>query len=141
VGVDILWAMGDGVQIQTDQVGDFGKGLRKDADGGFATAAGRGADLHRQGVGLGWKISAGPIMEVKQKYASALAATDANLRVYPVAAGILADVAEEVARRFAHADKTSAVTQQEIQTMLSGAITHAQSLIDQAQNMGRGLQP
>ena len=133
--------MGDGVQIQTDQVGDFGKGLRKDADGGFATAAGRGADLHRQGVGLGWKISAGPIMEVKQKYASALAATDANLRVYPVAAGILADVAEEVARRFAHADKTSAVTQQEIQTMLSGAITHAQSLIDQAQNMGRGLQP
>jgi hypothetical protein len=133
--------MGDGVRIQTDQVGDFGQGLRKDADGGFATAAGRGADLHRQGVGLGSQINAGPIMEVKQKYASALAATDANLRVYPVAAGILADVASEVARRFAHADMTSAVTQQEIQTMLSGAITQAQSLIDQAQNMGRGLQP
>jgi hypothetical protein len=133
--------MGDGVQIQTDQVDDFGKGLRKDADGGFATAAGRGADLHRQGVGLGSQINAGPILEVKRKYADALAATDANLRVYPVAAGILADVAEEVARRFAHADLNSAVTQREIQTMLSGAITQAQSLIDQAQNMGRGLQP
>jgi hypothetical protein len=128
--------MGDGVQIQTDQVGDFGHGLRKDADGGLAAAAGRGADLHRQGVGLGAQINAGPIMEVKQKYAAALAATDANLRVYPVAAGILADVAEEVARRFAHADMTSAITQQEIQTMLSGAITHAQSLIT-----GRGSQP
>jgi hypothetical protein len=123
------------VQIQTDQVGDFGHGLRKDADSGFAAAAGRGADLHRQGVGLGAQINAGPIMEVKQKYAAALAATDANLRVYPVAAGILADVAEEVARRFAHADMTSAVTQQEIQTMLSGAITHAQSLLT-----GRGSQ-
>lgn len=133
--------MGDGVQIQTDQVGDFGKGLRKDADGGFAAAAGRGADLHRQGVGLGAQINAGPIMAVKQKYAAALAATDANLRVYPVAAGILADVAEEVARRFAHADMSSAVTQQEIQSMLSGAIAHAQSVLDQAQNMGRGLQP
>jgi hypothetical protein len=133
--------MADGVQIQTDQVGDFGKGLRQDADGGFATAAGRGADLHRQGVGLGSQINAGPIMEVKRRYADALAATDANLRVYPVAAGILADVAEEVARRFAHADMTAAVTQQEIQSMLDGAITQAQALIDQAQNMGRGLQP
>jgi hypothetical protein len=133
--------MGDGVQIQTDQVGDFGQGLRKDADGSFATAAGRGAHLHRQGVGLGNQINAGPIMEVKRKYADALAATDANLRVYPVAAGILADVAEEVARRFAHADLNAAVTQQQIQSMLSGAITQAQSLIDQAQNMGKGLQP
>lgn len=133
--------MGDGVQIQTDQVGSFGQGLRADADGGFAAAAGRSAHLHRQGVGLGAQINAGPILEVKQKYAAALAATDANLRVYPVAAGILADVAEEVARRFAHADTSSAVTQQEIRTMLSGAITHAQSLLDQAQNMGRGLQP
>jgi hypothetical protein len=133
--------MGDGVQIQTDQVGDFGQGLRKDADGSFAAAAGRGAHLHRQGVGLGNQINAGPIMEVKRKYADALAATDANLRVYPVAAGILADVAEEVARRFAHADLNSAVTQQQIQTMLSGAITQAQTMIDQAQTMGKGLQP
>jgi hypothetical protein len=133
--------MGDGVQIQTDQVGGFGQGLRKDVDGSFAAAAGRGAHLHRQGVGLGNQINAGPIMEVKRKYADALAATDANLRVYPVAAGILADVAEEVARRFAHADLNSAVTQQQIQSMLSGAITQAQSLIDQAQNMGKGLQP
>jgi hypothetical protein len=133
--------MADGVRIQTDQVSNFGKGLREDAGGGFAAAAGRGADLHRQGVGLGSQISAGPIMAVKQRYADALAATDANLRVYPVAAGILADVAEEVARRFAHADTNSAVTQQEIRSMLSGAITQAQGLIDQAQNMGKGLQP
>jgi hypothetical protein len=133
--------MGDGVQIQTGQVGDFGQGLRKDADGGFAAAAGRGADLHRQGVGLGSQINAGPILEVKQRYAAALAATDANLRVYPVAAGILADVAEEVARRFAHADTTSAVTQAQIKSMLSGAIAQAQGVLDQAQNMGRGLQP
>ena len=125
--------MGDGVQIQTDQVGDFGKGLRKDADGTFAAAAGRSADLHRQGVGLGNQINAGPIMQVKQKYADALAATDANLRVYPVAAGILADVAEEVARRFAHADLNAAVTQQEIQTMLNGAITQAQSAVASVQ--------
>jgi hypothetical protein len=133
--------MGDGVQIQTDQVGTFGQGLREDADGGFAAAAGRGAHLHRQGVGLGTRINAGPIMEVKRAYAAALAATDANLRVYPVAAGILADVAEEVARRFAHADTTSAVTQREIQALLTGAITQARGVIDQAQNMGRGLQP
>lgn len=133
--------MGDGVRIQTDQVGDFGKGLRQDAGGGFAAAAGRGAHLHRQGVGLGSRIDSGPIMEAKQRYAEALAATDANLRVYPVAAGILADVAEEVARRFAHADRTSAVTQQQIQTMLDGAIAHARGVIDQARNMGRGPQP
>ena len=122
--------MGDGVQIQTDQVGDFGHRLRTDADGGFAAAAGRGAHLHQQGVGLGSQINSGPIMEVKQRYAEALAATDANLRVYPVAAGILADVAEEVARRFAHADLTSAVTQQQIQTMLSGAIAQARTLLE-----------
>jgi hypothetical protein len=133
----MVWAMGDGVRIQTDQVGNFGRGLRTDAGGGFATAAGRGADLHRQGVGLGHQINAGPIMEVKQKYASALAATDANLRVYPLAAGILADVATEVAQRFAHADMTAA----EVQSLLSEAITQAQGLIDQAQNMGRGFQP
>jgi hypothetical protein len=130
--------MSDGVQIQTDQVGDFGKGLRKDADGGFASAAGRGADLHRQGVALGAQINAGPIMEVKQKYAEALANTDANLRIYPVAAGILADVAEEIARRFAHADMTSAVTQQEIRSMLNGAIGHAQSLLQQVEHPSKG---
>jgi hypothetical protein len=133
--------MGDGVQIQTDQVGHFGQGLRKDADGGFAAAAGRGAGLHRQGVGLGAQINAGPIMEVKHKYAAALAATDANLRVYPVAAGILADVAEEVARRFAETDRQSALTHAEITSLLSGAIAKAQGVLDQAQNMGRGLQP
>ena len=69
------------------------------------------------------------------------AARIGRIPVYPVAAGILADVAEEVARRFAHADLNAAVTQQEIQTMLNGAITQAQSLIDQAQNMGKGPQP
>jgi hypothetical protein len=124
--------MSDGVQIQTDQVSDFGKGLRQDAGGGFASAADRGADLHRQGVALGSQINAGPIMAVKQKYAEALASTDANLRLYPLAAGVLADVAEEIARRFAHADTNSAVTQQEIRSLLDGALTKAQGLVQQA---------
>jgi hypothetical protein len=124
--------MSDGVQIQTDQVTDFGHGLRQDADGGFATAAHRGADLHRQGVALGSQINAGPIMAVKQQYAEALANTDANLRLYPLAAGVLADVAEEIARRFTHADQNSAVTQQEIRSLLDGALTKAQNLVQQA---------
>jgi hypothetical protein len=124
--------MSDGVQIQTDQVTDFGHGLRQDAGDGFATAAGRGADLHRQGVALGAQINAGPILAVKQKYADALANTDANLRLYPLAAGVLADVAEEIARRFAHTDQHAAVTQQQIRTLLDGALTRAQSLVQQA---------
>jgi hypothetical protein len=129
--------MSDGVQIQTDQVTDFGKGLRQDADGGFASAADRGADLHRQGVALGSQINAGPIMGVKQKYAEALANTDANLRLYPLAAGVLADVAEQIARRFAHADLNSAVTQQQIRTLLDGALTKAQTLVQQAKEAAK----
>lgn len=124
--------MSDGVRIQTDQVSDFGQGLRKEAGDGFASAAGRGADLHRQGVALGSQINAGPIMAVKQRYAEALAGTDANLRLYPLAAGVLADVAEEIARRFAHADTNSAVSQQEIRALLDGALTKAQGLVQQA---------
>jgi hypothetical protein len=130
--------MGDGVQIQTDQVRSFGDGLRSDAGEGFAAAAGRGADLHRLGVGLGSQINSGPILEAKQRYATALAATDANLRLYPLAAGVLADVAEEIARRFADADTNSAAAQEQIRSMLAGAITKAQSLIEQAQNEAKG---
>ena len=129
--------MSDGVQIQTDQVSDFGKGLRQDAGGGFTSAAGRGADLHRQGVGLGAQINAGPIMEVKQRYAEALANTDANLRLYPLAAGVLADVAEQIARRFANADTNSAAGQQEIRSLLDNALTKAQGLVQQAMDAAK----
>lgn len=129
--------MSDGVQIQTDQVGEFGQGLRHEAAAGFASAADRGAGLHRQGVALGSQINDGPILEVKRRYAEALANTDANLRLYPLAAGVLADVAEEIARRFAHADRHSAVTQQEIRSLLDGALGQAQGLVQRAREAAR----
>ncbi|UQU63436.1 hypothetical protein COUCH_31160 [Couchioplanes caeruleus] len=121
--------MPDGVQIQTDQVNEFAQGLRADADKGFASAADRGADLHAHGVVFGAKIDSGTVLAAKERYARALENTDANLRAYKLAAGILADVAEQIARDFARVDMSSEAAQQHVQKLLSGAIADADRAI------------
>jgi hypothetical protein len=72
-----------GVQIDTDGVGDFGTGMQKQSTGGFADIASRGADLHRQGVGFGARMTPSDIVtQAKVRYAEALAHSEANLRAY-----------------------------------------------------------
>lgn len=114
--------MAGGVQIDTDGVGDFGTGMQKQATNGFADIAGRGADLHRQGVGFGSRMTPSDIVtQAKVKYAEALAHAEANLRAYQTAAGILAEVAEQIATQFATVDLTSKQAQQQVEYLMSQA--------------------
>jgi len=116
----------DGVQIDTEGVGDFARGMRTQANGGFAAAADLGAVLHGHGVEFGARITpSAAVTEAKQRYAQALAATEANLRAYQVAAGVLAGAAEDIARLFASADMSSAQAQRTIERMIAGAVRAA----------------
>ncbi|GIF18727.1 hypothetical protein BJ973_008313 [Actinoplanes tereljensis] len=118
--------MPDGVQIDTDGVNDFGRGMQQQTTDGFADIAGRGADLHRQGVGFGSRMTPSDVVtEAKVRYAEALAHAEANLRAYQQAAGILADVAEQIARQFASADLNSAQAQQQVQHLIHSAMVAA----------------
>lgn len=120
--------MPDGVEIDTDKVGDVGRGLRKEADGGFATAADRGAGLHEHGVEFGARITPSAVVtDAKNRYAKALADTEANLRAHQMAAGVLADAAEEIARLFATTDMTSAQAQAQVQDLIDEAVIAAQT--------------
>jgi hypothetical protein len=121
--------MAGGVSIDTGGVDDFGKNLRKDTDGGFASAATRAQDLHAHGVPFGTQIHHGPIAAAKDKYVAALQNTEANLRMYPQAAAVLAAVAEQIAHDFAHADLGSAAVQQRIDNLIGGAIAQAQTAL------------
>ncbi|GIM91558.1 hypothetical protein [Paractinoplanes toevensis] len=118
--------MPDGVQIDTDGVNDFGRGMQQQTGDGFADIAGRGADLHRQGVGFGSRMTPSDIVtEAKARYAQALAHAEANLRAYQQAAGILSTVAEQIARDFASADLSSAQAQQQVESMINSAMVEA----------------
>jgi hypothetical protein len=117
--------MADGVRIDTTQVGDFAQGLRAQQDGGFASAADRGTELHGHGVVFGHRIPSDVVLDAKQRYARALEQTDANLRSYHLAAGVLADVAERIARDFAHADLSSVEAQRTVLAMIDGAVQQA----------------
>jgi len=117
--------MPDGVQIDADQVRDFGKRMRTQADSGLASAADRGTDLHRHGVVFGASIPGATVLDAKTRYAQALEATDANLRAYQRAAVIFAEVAEGIARDFTAADLSSADAQRRVEQLMQGAITRA----------------
>jgi hypothetical protein len=120
----------DGVQIDTDGVGDVGRGLRAAADSGFAANADRGASLHRHGVEFGARITpSSEVTAAKQRYAQALANTEANLRAYHVAAGVLADAAEEIVRLFASSDLSSAQAQRKVQDLIDGAVGAANEAV------------
>ncbi|MEV4707916.1 hypothetical protein [Actinoplanes sp. NPDC049316] len=120
--------MPDGVQIQTDQVNEFAQDLRADADKGFASAADRGADLHAHGVVFGKSIPGDTVLDAKNRYAEALANTEANLREYRRMAVIFAEVAEQIARDFAHVDMSSEAAQLRVQALLDGAIANADAV-------------
>lgn len=121
--------MPDGVEIDTGQVSDFAQGMSREANGGFAAAADRGADLHQHGVVFGASIPGGTLLDAKTRYAQALANTDANLRAYQQAAGIFADVAERIARDFASADLASAGAQRQVEALLNTAIEEANAAL------------
>jgi hypothetical protein len=112
----------DGVQIDTDGVDVVARGMRTQADGGFAAVADRGSELHRHGVEFGRRITASSVVtEAKQRYAQALENTEANLRAYHTAAGVLATAADEIAKMFATADMSSAQAQRKVQELIDGA--------------------
>ena len=117
--------MPDGVEIDTGQVDDFGRGMRSQADQGFASAASRAADLHSHGVVFGAQIPGGAVLAAKTRYAQALENIDANLRAHREAALIFAAVAEQIARDFGAADMTSAAAQQKVDGLLQNAIAGA----------------
>jgi hypothetical protein len=114
------------VQIDTDGVNDFGSGMQKQATDGFADIAGRGADLHRQGVGFGSRMTPSDIVtDAKLRYAEALAHAEANLRAYQTAAGILAEVAEQIAQQFASVDLNSEQAQKQVEYLMATATAAA----------------
>jgi hypothetical protein len=114
--------MPNGVRIDAGQVGDLGRDLRIEADCGFGEAARRGAVLHGQGVEFGARLTpSGVVTEAKQRYAQALANSEANLRAYQSAAAALADAAEEVARLFGSSDRSAAEAQRTAQDVIDGA--------------------
>ena len=125
--------MPDGIQIDTDQVGEFAHGMRAEADKGFASAADRGADLHRHGVVFGTKIPGDTVLDAKNRYAEALANTHANLQAYRLAATVLADVAEGIARDFARADMTSEAAQRRLKALMDGAVAEARRTMNEGQ--------
>ncbi|MEV8507946.1 hypothetical protein AB0368_24430 [Actinoplanes sp. NPDC051475] len=122
--------MPDGIQIDTEQVGEFAQGMRAEADKGFASAADRGADLHQHGVVFGARIPGDTVLDAKRRYAEALANTDANLRAYKQMAMIFADVAEKIAKEFATADISSEAAQRRIDALLQGAVVEAGEVKD-----------
>ena len=118
--------MPDGVQIDTDGVDVVARGMRAQADGGFAAAAERGSALHQHGVEFGRRITVSAVVtEAKQRYAQALENTEANLRAYHAAAGVLATAADEIARMFASADMSSVQAQRKVQELINGAVQSA----------------
>ncbi|BFU44059.1 hypothetical protein [Krasilnikovia sp. MM14-A1004] len=123
--------MPDGVQIDTDGVGDVAHGMRGQADGGLADAAQRGATLHAHGVEFGARITPSSVVtEAKTRYAQALAHTEANLRAYHTAAGALADAAQEIARMFASSDMSSAAAQRKVEDIIAEAVRAANAATD-----------
>ncbi|GGQ79490.1 hypothetical protein [Couchioplanes azureus] len=122
--------MPDGIQIDTEQVGEFAKGMRADADSGYASAADRGALLHGHGVVFGANIPGDTVFAAKQRYAQALENTEANLRAYHQMAIIFAQVAESIARDFANVDMSSAAAQRRIDALVDGAIAQANQVMD-----------
>ncbi len=117
--------MADGVEIDTGEVDDFGRGMRAQADAGFSSAASRAAELHAHGVVFGARFPGGAVLDAKARYAQALEHTDANLRAYKEAAAIFAEVAEQIARDFSAVDLDSATAQEQVNGMLQNAIARA----------------
>jgi hypothetical protein len=116
----------DEVRIDTDGVGEVGRGLRGDADGVFADAAVRGRQLHGHGVEFGAGLTPSAVVaDAMQRYATALENTEANLRAYRVAADVLADAAEEIARMFRSTDMSSQWALRQVQDILDEAVVAA----------------
>ena len=115
----------NGVEIDTGQVDEYAKGLRSEADSGFSQAATRGRDLHQHGVVFGARLPGDVILQAKNRYARALENTELNLREYQRAAEILANVAEQIARDFAKADRSSVEAQRRVADLLNNAIIEA----------------
>ncbi|WP_305789446.1 hypothetical protein [Symbioplanes lichenis] len=110
--------MADGVRIETGQVAEVASKLAADADEGFASAVARSATLHAHGVVFGAAVPGGTMLAAKERYARALAYTDANLRAYRRMAALLAAQADQVVRDLGAADRISAQSQQRLADLL-----------------------
>jgi hypothetical protein len=118
--------MPDGLSIDTEGVRDWGHGLRADPGRGFGAAADRAAGLHRQGVGFGARLTpSDAVAAARQRYAYALANTEANVRAYQRAAEVLAQAAEDIARLFGASDLTAAQVQRTVGHLSDAAVRAA----------------
>ena len=125
--------MADGVRIDTDGVNEFGRGLRTEADSGFADVAGRGVSLHGHGVEFGARMTPSAIVtDAKKRYAEALANTEANLRAHQTAAAVLADAAEEIARMFKTQDMSSEQAMKKVNDLIDEAAAAVNHTIEDA---------
>jgi hypothetical protein len=123
--------MADGVSIKTDEVDQFARKVRNDADGGLSLAARHASNLHADGITFGTRMAGHVIQDAHRKYADALEATEANLRTYVEAARVFADVAAKVAAEFGRADATAAAQHQKVEEMLKSGLNEAASILSQ----------
>jgi uncharacterized protein YukE len=120
----------DEVRIDTDGVGDVGRGLRGDADGVYADASARGTALHGHGVEFGARVTPSAIIgDAQRKYAKALENTEANLRAYKIAAEVLADAAEDIARMFKTTDMNSDAALKKVQDLIDQSVLKANAAL------------
>jgi plastocyanin domain-containing protein len=120
--------MPDGIQIDTDEVNDFGRTMSKQSTSGYAHAATRGTSLHSHGVTFATALTSPVFDDAKRRYQEALQNTEANLRAYQQAAQVLAEAAENIAKEFARADLDAAAAQSRIEAIVDNAVVAVQSL-------------
>ena len=111
--------MADGVRIETEGVTAVAASLRADADTGFASAADRAATLHAHGVVFGAAIPGEAMLDARERYAQALAHTDANLRAYRRTAAFLAAEADRLVAELTRADQLSQESQRRLAALLN----------------------
>lgn len=111
--------MADGVRIETEGVTAVAASLRADVDKGFASAVSRAAGLHTHGVVFGAALPGEAVLDARQRYAQALAHTDANLRAYRDLAATLATEADRIVAELTRADQLSQESQRRLAALLN----------------------
>lgn len=98
--------MVDGVRISAERVAGQARELGNDQ--GFDEVARLGAELRGHGIIFGTNLSGEPSRIARQKYADALAGTEANLRAYANEVAALTAAAEAAAAGVVATDDANA---------------------------------